>query len=124
MDKREFVLNVMENDQEGIDEMSIEQAAEILGWMRNDDTENEIPADLTAEEFAEIWNEIKGNNKLWYAIMKDDDDTDWGTGYDSLEEAIERVKDLRIDTYPDAYIAVIDESGNEPMCIEEIRDFD
>ena len=61
MDKREFVLNVMENDQEGIDEMSIEQAAEILGWMRNDDTENEIPADLTAEEFAEIWNEIKGN---------------------------------------------------------------
>lgn len=60
MDNREFVLNVMENDQEGIDEMTAEQAAEILGWMRNDDENNEIPADLTAEEFAGIWNEIKG----------------------------------------------------------------
>lgn len=29
MDTREFVLNVMENDQEGIDEMTAEQAAEI-----------------------------------------------------------------------------------------------
>ncbi len=60
MDNREFVLNVMENDQEGIDRMTAEQAAEILGWMRGDDENGEIPADLTAEEFAAIWNEIKG----------------------------------------------------------------
>ena len=60
--------------------------------------------------------------KLWYAIMMDDDDTDWGTGCDNLEDAIARVKDLRADTYPDAYIAVIDDTG-DPVCIDEIRSF-
>jgi hypothetical protein len=59
MDNREFVKNVMENDQEGINTMTTEQAAEILGWMRNDDDNGEIPAGLTAEEFAAVWNEIK-----------------------------------------------------------------
>lgn len=62
MDNREFVLNVMENDQEGIARMTAEQAAEILDWMRGDDENGEIPADLTAEQFAEIWNEMKGIN--------------------------------------------------------------
>lgn len=57
----EFVQNVMENDREGIEVMTEEMAADILGWMREDDEENEIPADLTAAQFAEIWNEMKGN---------------------------------------------------------------
>lgn len=122
MDNREFVMNVMENDQEGINMMTTEQAAEILGWMRDDDDNGEIPADLTAEEFAEIWNEIKGNS-VWYACMQDQDDTDWGTGTYDKQEAIEKVMSWRQDGYPEAYIAVIDESGNEPMCVEEIRDF-
>ena len=56
----EFVQNVMENDREGIEKMTVEMAAEILGWMREDDEEGAIPADLTAEQFAEIWNEMKG----------------------------------------------------------------
>ena len=60
MDMREFVLNVMENDREGIDKMTVEMAAEVLGWMRNDDENNEIPSDLTAEQFASLWNETKG----------------------------------------------------------------
>lgn len=64
------------------------------------------------------------NNKIWYALMKDRDDTDWGTGTRNREEAIETVKSWRKDVYPEAYIAVIDESGNEPMCIEEITDFE
>ena len=55
----EFVQNVMENDREGIEEMTVEMAADILGWMREDDENGEIPADLTAEQFAEIWNEMK-----------------------------------------------------------------
>ena len=55
----EFVQNVMENDREGIEEMTVEMAADILGWMREDDENAEIPADLTAEQFAEIWNEMK-----------------------------------------------------------------
>lgn len=61
---------------------------------------------------------------LWYATMKDRDDTDWGTGTWNKEEAIETVKSWRKDVYPEAYIAVIDESGAEPMCIEEITDFE
>ena len=56
----EFVQNVMENDREGIEKMTVEMAADILGWMREDDEEGTIPADLTAEQFAEIWNEMKG----------------------------------------------------------------
>ena len=59
MTERELVLNLMENDQEGIDYMTAEQAAHILDWVRGDDENGEIPA-MTAEEFAAIWNEIKG----------------------------------------------------------------
>lgn len=52
----------------------------------------------------------------WYAVMRDNDDTDWGYGSDDLAKAQEMVK-----AYPDGYIAVIDESGSEPMCIDEIH---
>lgn len=61
--------------------------------------------------------------KLWYAVMRDNEDYDWGTGSFSLEEAEEMVKN-----YPEGYIAVIDanydEEGNattDPICVEEIR---
>ena len=55
-------------------------------------------------------------NNYWYAVMMSNDDTDWGTGSYSLDEAKEMVKN-----YPDGYIAVIDE-GSDPICIEEIRE--
>lgn len=55
----EFVTNLMDNDREDIDHMTEEQAADILRWMRSDDDRNEIPADLTAAEFAARWNELK-----------------------------------------------------------------
>jgi hypothetical protein len=55
--------------------------------------------------------------------MQDRDDTDWGTGTYDKQEAIEMVKSWRQDGYNDSYIAVIDESGREPMCVEEIMDF-
>ena len=61
MTKEEFIQNVMDNDEENIEHMSEEQAAEILSWMRRDDYKNEIPADLSAADFAARWNEIKGN---------------------------------------------------------------
>ena len=54
-------------------------------------------------------------NNYWYAVMRDNDDDDWGTGSYSLDEAKEMVK-----KYPDGYIAVIDE-GNDPICVREIR---
>ena len=54
--------------------------------------------------------------KLWYAVMRDDEDNDWGTGSYNLEEAKEMVK-----AYPEGYIAVIDEGDGDPICVDEIR---
>lgn len=57
--------------------------------------------------------------KYWYAAMKDRDDTDWGYGSFDLEEAKQMARNLG----EEAYIAVIEE-GNDPICIEEIRQED
>lgn len=62
--------------------------------------------------------------KLWYAVLSDRDDNDWGTGSFVLSEAIAMLKR----DYPvDGLIAVIDgdydEDGNattDPVCVEEI----
>lgn len=56
-------------------------------------------------------------NKLWYAVMRDNDDNDWGSGSYDYDEAVEMVQKY----IPDGgYIAVIEE-GNDPICVEEIR---
>lgn len=57
--------------------------------------------------------------EYWYAAMKDRDDTDWGYGSFDLEEAKQMAQNLG----EEAYIAVIKE-GNDPICIEEIRQED
>lgn len=54
-------------------------------------------------------------NNYWYAVMMDNDDTDWGTGSYDLDEAKRMVAE-----YPEGYIAVIKE-GNDPVCVDEIR---
>lgn len=54
-------------------------------------------------------------NKIWYAVMKDHDDDDWGTGSYDLEEAEAKCREYG----PEAYIAAIEE-GDNPVCIEEI----
>lgn len=61
-------------------------------------------------------------NTMWYAVMRDNDDTDWGTGSNNMDEAIEMAKTYRANGYEDAYIAVIDGEG-DPICVDEIRDF-
>lgn len=60
--------------------------------------------------------------KLWYALMTDNDDSDWGTGTFNRDEAVAKCKAWRESIYPDAYIAVIDD-GDTPVCVEEIRNF-
>ena len=56
-------------------------------------------------------------NKLWYAVMRGNDDNDWGSGSYDYDEAVEMVQEY----IPDGgYIAVIEE-GNDPICVEEIR---
>lgn len=54
-----IILRAMENDQEGIKTMNAEQAAEILDRMRGNDENGDIPSDLTADEFADEWNEMR-----------------------------------------------------------------
>ena len=59
----------------------------------------------------------------WYAVLREQDDHDWGTGSEFYGEAVAMVKKLHQDGYQDAYIAVI-EDGPDPICINEIRDID
>lgn len=61
---------------------------------------------------------------MWYAAMTGNGDSDWGTGSYDINETIAKVREWRKDGLEDAYVAVIDISGNEPMCVEEIRDID
>lgn len=56
--------------------------------------------------------------KIWYAVMKDHDDDDWGYGSYDYEEAKQMLMDLES---PDACIAVIDNTDDDPMCIREIE---
>ena len=60
---------------------------------------------------------------LWYAVMRDIVDDDWGYGSYDKAEAIEMARECRNDGNPDAYIAVIDE-GYSPVCVGEIHDID
>lgn len=61
---------------------------------------------------------------IWYATMMDREDNDWGLGSYDLAEATETVKSWRQSKWPDAYIAVIDESTDDPVCVEEIHEFE
>lgn len=54
-------------------------------------------------------------NTYWYAVMQDNDDSDWGYGSYDLDEAREMAG-----KYPEGYIAVIDETS-DPICVDEIR---
>ena len=53
--------------------------------------------------------------KYWYAVMRDNDDVDWGMGSYDYDTALEMVQQY----LPDGYIAVIDE-GADPVCVREI----
>ena len=65
---------------------------------------------------------VKDMADIWYAIMLDKEDQDWGTGSFDKHEAMVRASVLRDSGHPDAYIAVIDDT-NDPVCIDEIHDF-
>ena len=62
-------------------------------------------------------------NKIWYAVMMDKDDNDWGTGSFDLTAAKQRARQMRDNGYPDAYIVVIDD-GDDPVAIDVITDID
>ena len=63
--------------------------------------------------------------KKWYAVMRDNEDTDWGTGSTRLREAAKMVRKMRREGDEEAFIAVIDITSddiNAQVCIDEIRD--
>lgn len=63
--------------------------------------------------------------KKWYAVMRDNEDTDWGTGSTRLREAAKMVRKMRREGDEEAHIAVIDITSddiNAQICIDEIRD--
>lgn len=77
------------------------------------DAPNEAPA------FDDYIDEVQASGGLttvWYAVMRDREDDDWGTGSYDLDDA----KRMCVSIGAGAYIAVIDEAPN-PVCIEEIE---
>lgn len=54
--------------------------------------------------------------KLWYAVMRDREDDDWGYGSYDIEEAKQMLTE---EESGEAYIAVIEE-GENPVCVDEI----
>ncbi len=54
--------------------------------------------------------------KLWYAVVNDDY-TDWDDGSFDLREAKRMVLEQE---RPDAYIAIIDVTDGDPLCVGEI----
>ena len=54
--------------------------------------------------------------KLWYAVMRDREDGDWGYGSYDIDEAKQMLTE---EESPEAYIAVIAE-GENPVCVDEI----
>lgn len=63
--------------------------------------------------------------KKWYAVMTDREDNDWGTGSFTLSEATKMCKEINNENERngftrDGYIAVIDNSTDNPVCIEEL----
>ena len=54
--------------------------------------------------------------KLWYAVMRDREDDDWGYGSYDIDEA---KRMLTEEESGEAYIAVIAE-GENPLCVDEV----
>jgi len=66
-------------------------------------------------------------HNYWYATMQDSEDADWGSGSFSLDTAKDTVQKWREGDYPDAYIAVIDVTSDNPnhqFCVDEIHEFE
>lgn len=63
--------------------------------------------------------------EIWYAVLRDNEDNDWGTGSLDLNEAKQMAKN-QLDDYPDTLIAVIEvnEGDDNSVCVDEIREFD
>lgn len=120
-------------------QVSPENAQEILDFLNEEaekrgvfdldefdqDTADMIKEDIwerhcNVEGYGPKWVNAEESRKIWYAVLEDNDDNDWGYGSHDLDEAQKMVAKFRSIGYDDAYIAVIDETA-DPICIEVIR---
>lgn len=87
-------------------------------------TDAEILGSINGYKVADITDnwQIDGEKKMWYAVLINRED-DWGTGSYSKEEAIRMARE-QLAEYPDTLIAVIDNSTSNPVCVDEITDFE
>ena len=61
--------------------------------------------------------------KIWYAVLRDNEDNDWGYGSYNKREAAKMVRKLRREVNPDAYIAIIEVADEyNSICVGEIHD--
>lgn len=60
-----------------------------------------------------------GHN-VWYAVLRDNEDNDHGTGSFRFVEALRKARRMRKEGDTDAYIAVID--PDDDFCLAEVRD--
>lgn len=56
---------------------------------------------------------------LWYAVMQDNQDTDWGYGSENIIVAKAKAQNCG----DEAYIVVI-ENGKDPVAVDEIHDLE
>lgn len=63
---------------------------------------------------------MKATDKIWYAVVKDTEDNDWGYGSYDRAEALRMARALRD---ADAYVVVI-EDGSDPVAADEIHDLE
>lgn len=104
---------------------SVFLGSEATLWEYEDDDDNKLYAlNLTSDNpagatvgltFEEAQEQLEAN-AVWYAILMDEDDTDWGTGFWDYKTAL---KEARERGYK--YIATILD-GPDPICesIEEV----
>lgn len=53
--------------------------------------------------------------KIWYAVVLDDTDLDWGTGSFDRAKAEEMVEHFKASSWTDAHIVRIDVSAEKPV---------
>lgn len=77
-----------------------------------------------ALEIVETDAQNDASTTIWYAVMRDHEDTDWGMGSYSLHEAKCKARSLRASGCGDAHIAVVEESKHDKVVINLIHDLD
>ena len=66
-------------------------------------------------------NEYNTTYPVWFAVLRDNWDNDWGYGSYDLDKAVEMALKMREDGDENAYIAV---NPVDAFCIDEIHDFE